>query len=124
MKVTEFRLGSDGEVAVHPTDAPRWQTYAEEAGQPLTGVQLVEQGAVQGAEFQLVRIASGGYFAMHDSDDVAFCQVVSGKGDLGLPGGRSVPYEGPELYIFHPGTLHEWRDVTADTLLSVCLVRA
>ena len=39
-----------------------------------------------------------------------------------LAGGRD--YEAPELYVFHPGALHDWHDVEEDTLLSVCLVRA
>jgi quercetin dioxygenase-like cupin family protein len=75
-------------------------------------------------EIQLVEIAAGGYFAMHASPDIAFCQVVRGRGKLGLPGGTEISYEAPELYVFHPGALHDWHDVEEDTLLSVCLVRA
>src|SRR5215217_6713978 len=69
-------------------------------------------------------IAAGGHFAMHASPDIAFCQVVRGRGKLGLPGGTEISYEAPELYVFHPGALHDWHDVEEDTLLSVCLVRA
>ncbi len=122
MRVTEFVL-DDGEVRVDATDDPAWTRFAEFDGRPLTGVELVEQGEVDGAQFQLVRIRTGGYFAMHTSPETAFCQIIKGSGTLGLPEGRGVPYDGPELYIFHPGSLHEWRDVTSDTLLSVCLVR-
>jgi hypothetical protein len=61
---------------------------------------------------------------MHASSDVAFCQVVRGQGKLGLPGGTEVAYRAPELYVFHPGALHDWHDVEQTTLLSVCLVRS
>jgi hypothetical protein len=53
---------------------------------------------------------------------LAFCQIVRGRGRLGLPDGRSLAYEGPELYVFLPDTLHDWHDVEEDTLLAVCLV--
>jgi quercetin dioxygenase-like cupin family protein len=55
---------------------------------------------------------------------IAFCQVVRGRGKLGLPGGTEIGYEAPELYVFHPGALHDWHEVEEATLLSVCLVRA
>jgi hypothetical protein len=42
---------------------------------------------------------------------------------LVLPSGEKIDYEGPELYIFEPGTLHGWRDVVEDTLLLVCQVK-
>ena len=75
-------------------------------------------------EIQLVEIAAGGHFAMHASSDFAFCQVVRGQGKLGLPDGTEVAYQAPELYVFHPGALHDWHDVEQTTLLSVCLVRS
>jgi quercetin dioxygenase-like cupin family protein len=87
-------------------------------------VRLVVVERLPLGEIQLVEIAAGGYFAMHASPDIAFCQVVRGRGKLGLPGGTEISYEAPELYVFHPGALHDWHDVKEDTLLSVCLVRA
>jgi quercetin dioxygenase-like cupin family protein len=77
----------------------------------------------RGALIQLVEIAAGGSFAMHSSPDVAFCQMVRGRGTLGLPDGRELEYAAAELYVFLPGTLHDWHNVEDDTLLSVCLVR-
>ena len=121
MRVTSF-TDHDGEVAVEATDTPAWQPFEEFDGKPLEQVQLVEVGAAGPAELQLVRIAAGGHFAMHSSPDLAFCQVVEGAGTLRLPDGSGLSYVAPELYVFHPHTLHEWTDVTEDTLLSVCLV--
>jgi quercetin dioxygenase-like cupin family protein len=121
MQVTEF-TDDDGTVLAAVSEAPAWQPFEEFDGKPLDSVELVEIGRTGNAEMQLVRIAAGGHFAMHSSPDIAFCQIVEGAGTLRLPDGRERTYEGPELYIFHPGTLHEWVAVTADTLLSVCLI--
>lgn len=123
MRVTDFRLTEDQRrVVPEVTDAPAWKPFEQWEGESLRGVELVELPGAPGAEFQLVHIARGGHFVMHSSPKVAFCQVVGGSGTLGLPYGDELAYEGPELYVFRPRTLHEWRDVTADTLLSVCLV--
>lgn len=122
MRVTDFRLDRDGTVEPAVTASPAWQPFAELEGEKLTDVGLVELGRSGPAELQLVRIAAGGHFVMHSSPALAFCQVVEGAGTLALPDGRELTYEGPELYIFRPHTLHEWRDVRRDTLLSVCLV--
>lgn len=102
---------------------PTWQKFNEFDGKPLDQVHLDEVLDVPGARFQLVEIAAGGTFAMHSSPDVAYCQVVRGKGKLGLPDGDALDFEGPELYIFLPNTLHDWHDIEIDTLLSVCLVK-
>lgn len=122
MKATIF-YESDGGVASEVRSSPRFEPFEEFDGKKLVGVRLDEVLSVAGAEFQLVEIAAGGYFTMHTSPDEAFCQVVRGKGTLGLPDGCSIPYEGPELFVFRPGSLHEWRDVEGDTLLAVCLVK-
>jgi quercetin dioxygenase-like cupin family protein len=121
MRVTTF-TEHNGTVETTVDQAPSWQPFEQFDGKPLDGVGLVELGRTAEAELQLVRIAAGGHFAMHSSPDIAFCQVVEGAGTLRLPDGRELAYEGPELYVFHPHTLHEWADVTADTRLSVCLV--
>lgn len=121
MRTTVFRL-EDG-VGYEVNAAPDWEPFEEYDGKPLAQVSLVELLRVPGAEVQLVEIRAGGAFAMHSSPDVAFCQVVRGGGRLGLPDGTELAYEGPELYVFLPGTQHDWHDVTEDTLLSVCLVK-
>lgn len=122
MRTTRFGAGADGVVSA-VTDRPMWQPFEVYNGKPLQGVRLFEIDEVPGAEFQMVEIAAGGHFAMHTSPDVAFCQIVRGRGKLGMPDDRETQYRGPELYIFHPGSLHDWHDVEEDTLLSVCLIR-
>ncbi|HSK91049.1 MAG TPA: hypothetical protein VK875_07040 [Euzebyales bacterium] len=121
MRVTTFTQ-LDGQVQPAVDRQPDWQPFEQFDGKPLERVELVELGRTAEADLQLVRIAAGGHFAMHASPDIAFCQIVEGSGTLRLPDGRELAYEGPELYVFHPHTLHEWVDVTSDTLLSVCLV--
>jgi quercetin dioxygenase-like cupin family protein len=122
MRVTIFTR-HDGTVEPAIDDAPAWEPFEEFDGKQLTEVDLAELGETAQVELQLVRIAAGGHFAMHSSPDVAFCQIIEGAGTLRLPDGRELTYRGPELYIFHPDTLHEWDAVTSDTLLSVCLIR-
>lgn len=121
MRTTVFRL-KDG-VVYDVKDTPEWKPFEEYDGKPLDQVSLVDLLLVPGGEIQLVEIKASGSFAMHSSPDVAFCQVVRGRGRLGLPDGTELAYEGPELYVFLPGTEHDWRTITEDTLLSVCLVR-
>jgi quercetin dioxygenase-like cupin family protein len=122
MRTTVFELRS-GAVATDTREEPSWERFEEFDGKPLERVRVQDLLEPPGALVQLVEIAAGGHFAMHSSPDVAFCQIVRGRGKLGLPDGREVEYEGPELYVFQPGTLHDWHDVEEDTLLSVCLVR-
>jgi quercetin dioxygenase-like cupin family protein len=117
-----FELSSEG-VEADVDEEPRWEPFEEFDGNPLEQVRVHDVVEVPGALIQLVEIAAGGSFAMHSSPDVAFCQIMRGRGKLGLPDGRRLDYEGPELYVFQPGTLHDWHDVAEDTLLSVCLVR-
>lgn len=121
MQTTIFTLVGDRiDTTVNAT--PEWKPFDEFEGKPLDRVRLVELLTASSAEVQLVEIAAGGRFAMHSSPKMAFCQVVRGKGKLGLPDGRELAYEGPELYVFLPNTLHDWHDIERDTLLSVCLI--
>jgi quercetin dioxygenase-like cupin family protein len=122
MKTTVFELHS-GTVVTNVRDEPDWQPFEEYDGQPLERVRVQDLIEPPQALVQLVEIAAGGCFAMHSSPDVAFCQIVRGRGKLGLPDGRELDYEGPELFVFLPRTLHDWHDIAEDTLLSVCLVR-
>jgi quercetin dioxygenase-like cupin family protein len=121
MRVTIFDL-DDGTVVPDVTPYPSWSSFEDYDGEPLTKVERVDLPPLPGAEAQLVHIAAGGHFVMHTSPDLAFCQIVRGRGVLRLPDGREHDYAGPELYVFRPHTLHEWDAVTEDTLLSVCLV--
>ena len=123
MRVTTF-TAEDDRVDARVEDRPGWEPFPEYDGKPLQGVRLVVVEKLALGEIQLVEIAAGGHFAMHTSPDVAFCQIVRGRGKLGLPDGREIAYRGPELYVFQPGSLHDWHDIEEDTLLSVCLVRA
>lgn len=121
MKVTAFtRDGAD--VRAEVTTEPAWQPFEEWEGAPLTGVQRVDLLVSPRATLQQVHLRAGGQFVMHTTPDLAFCQIVRGSGVLVLPDGTRLAYQGPELYLFHPGSLHEWTDITEDTLLSVCLV--
>ena len=122
MRTTVFGLHS-GDVAADVREQPDWQPFDEYDGKPLERVRVQDLAEPLGALIQLVEIGAGGSFTMHSSPDVAFCQIVRGAGKLGLPDGRELHYQAPELYIFLPGTLHDWHDVEEDTLLSVCLVR-
>lgn len=121
MRTTVFELHS-GEVAPDVRERPEWQPFEEFDGKPLERVRVQDVIEPPGALIQLVEIAAGGSFAMHSSPQVAFCQIVRGRGKLGLPGGRELDYSAPELYVFLPGTLHDWHAIEEDTLLSVCLV--
>jgi quercetin dioxygenase-like cupin family protein len=123
MRVTTFREAGE-RVDAQVSASPPWQPFDEYDGKPLKHVRLVVVERLPLGEVQLVEIAAGGHFAMHASPDIAFCQVVRGRGKLGLPGRTEISYQAPELYVFHPGALHDWHAVEEDTLLSVCLVRA
>ena len=122
MRTTIFELRDD-DVAPRVIATPEWQPFEEYDGLPLERVRVFDVLETRRALVQLVEIAAGGSFAMHSSPDVAFCQVVRGRGRLGLPDRRELAYEAPELYVFLPGTLHDWHAIEEDTLLSVCLVR-
>jgi quercetin dioxygenase-like cupin family protein len=122
MRVTAF-TDEGNRTGVNVWASPAWEPFDQYDGKPLEGVRLVVVERLPLGEIQLVEIAAGGRFAMHASPDVAFCQVVRGRGKLGLPGGTEITYQAPELYVFHPGALHDWHDVEQATLLSVCLVR-
>ena len=122
MRTTTFTAEGD-RVEAAVAEWPGWRPFEEIDGKTLRDVKLFEIAEVPGAELQMVEIAAGGHFAMHTSPDIAFCQVIRGRGKLILPEGRALDYSGPELYIFHPGSYHEWSDIEEGTLLSVCLVK-
>jgi quercetin dioxygenase-like cupin family protein len=121
MRTSVFGLNDDM-VSPAVTERPSWKPFEEYDGKPLKQVGLVEVIEFPHGAIQLVEIRAGGSFAMHSSPDVAFCQIVRGRGKLGLPDGTEIDYDGPELFVFLPDTLHDWHDIEEDTLLSVCLV--
>jgi hypothetical protein len=93
MRTTVFELVS-GEVMPSVQSEPAWQPFEEYDSKPLERVRVQDLLEPPGALIQLVEIRAGGSFAMHSSPDVAFCQVVRGRGKLGLPGGRELEYRG------------------------------
>jgi quercetin dioxygenase-like cupin family protein len=122
MRTTIF-TAKDGQVSVDTRERPGWEPLGDYEGKPLVHVRMAELAQVKHAEMQTFEIGAGGSFAMHASPDVAFCQIVRGRGRLGLPDGREIAYQAPELYVFLPGSLHDWHAVEEDTLLSVCLIK-
>ncbi|MFA9429646.1 cupin domain-containing protein [Egicoccus sp. AB-alg2] len=122
MRTTRFDATPDGGVRVVVDEAPAFAPMPDWNGETLNGVRLHEIERRGDIELQLVEIAAGGSFVMHASPKLAFCHVVRGAGRLGLPGGESLAYRGPETYVFHPGALHDWHDVEEDTLLAVAIV--
>ena len=123
MQTTIFSLDEEGRVVTTTNKTPNWRPFEEFDGEPLDRIRLVELEQGSYCEIQLVELGTGGNFVMHTGPELAFCQIVRGKGKLGLPEGKEILYEGPELYVFHPGTLHDWHDIEDDTLLAVCQVR-
>ncbi|HET7727640.1 MAG TPA: hypothetical protein VFK54_09965 [Candidatus Limnocylindrales bacterium] len=121
MRVTLF-TDVDGQTAVDARPDAVLEPMADWQGTPLSGVRWQRIHEDRTLDIQLVEIAAGGQFVMHSSPSVAFCQIVRGRGALGLPDGTSVPYAGPELFVFLPNSRHDWHDIAEDTLLAVCLV--
>ena len=120
MNATIFSI-REGELVAHTSESLP-QPFEEFDGKPLDRVTRVDVHSAPRVEIQFVEIGAGGHFAMHSSPVIAFCQIVRGKGKLGLPDGTALRYAGPELYVFMPDTLHDWHDIEEDTFLSVCLV--
>jgi quercetin dioxygenase-like cupin family protein len=107
----------DGHVQLQRSEVPPWGDTDE-----FGGVSAELYRSPNGtSSFHL--IPAGTSVPIHSGPDYAFCHIVTGRGKLVLPSGEETDYHGPELYIFEPGTLHGWRDVVEDTLLSVCLVK-
>ena len=122
MRTSIFRLHG-GEIYVQVSTTPAWKP-SEFEGEPVPGVEDTEVHASPGGTSLLIRLSAASGYPMHSGPFYAHCQVVSGRGSVGLPDGRKVDYVGPELYVFEPGTMHDWHDITEDTVLSICLVPA
>jgi quercetin dioxygenase-like cupin family protein len=121
MRVSRVLL--DGEaVRCAVLDGVEFEPVDEVAGERVEGVSAAHLTFAEHASAHLVRIAVGGGFPMHTGPESGFVTVIEGSGTLVLPGGVRVAYAAPELFLFAPDTLHSWTDVTADTLMSACLV--
>jgi quercetin dioxygenase-like cupin family protein len=122
VQTTIWRL-TDGSVDPQVADGLAWQPSTFE-GEPVPGVEDVVLHESPNGTMLLIRMRAPGGYPMHAGQDFAFCQVVEGRGKVGLPDGRTVSFNGPELYIFEPGTTHDWHDLAEDTLLAICLVKS
>lgn len=121
MRVTTFSLEHDGVVVAVRAELD-WQTIEAVDGQALARVDFAELHSTHESVIRLARIRAGGSFPMHTGPELAVCQIIAGRGKLGLPGARSLDFAAPELYILEPGTLHDWHDIVEDTVMSVCLI--
>jgi quercetin dioxygenase-like cupin family protein len=115
MQTTIFTV-DDGNVEFSGSAAPPW------AAPDQFGQAAAELHRSPNAVSTLYSIPAGCTVPVHSGPGYAFCQIVTGRGKLVLPGGREVAYRAPELFILEPGALHGWSEVTEDTLLSVCEV--
>ena len=118
MRATILRLR---EGTLEPESVPDdgWHTVSEWDGSEVTGVENAEIHRSVNGTVLLVRIRAGGVFPLHAGRVYSVCQIISGRGVLGLPNRRELPYRAPELFLFEPGTLHSW-GASEDTLFSVC----
>ena len=122
MRTTIVTLSAAGVPVPVVDPEPTFSAFEEWDSAPLHGVRLHEIETRGAIELQLVEIAAGGEFVMHSSPKLAFCHVVRGAGLLGFPDGSAQAYRGPETFVFHPGTPHDWHDVLEDTLLAVAIM--
>jgi quercetin dioxygenase-like cupin family protein len=99
-----------------------WRDVSEWDGQAVSGTQNVEIHRSAHGVVVLVRIRAGGRFPMHAGSVNTVCQIVRGRGTVGLPNGHEAPYDAPELFIFEPGALHAW-NAEKDTEFTVCEIR-
>ncbi len=122
MRTTFFDLAGD-EIVVDARATPAWHEVPESQQQDVTAGQAAETREFP--EFLVVmhRLPVGSKFPVHSGPYYSFCQLTSGRGTMVLADGREFQYSAPELYVFAPGALHGWKDITEETVLSVCLVK-
>jgi quercetin dioxygenase-like cupin family protein len=116
VRTTVFNL-VEGRVEPKSSEVPPWAT-PDEFGQAAAEVFRSANGTSV-----LYSIPVGCTVPIHAGSNYAFCQIVAGRGKLVLPGDLEIEYSAPELFIFEPGALHGWADVSEDTLLSVTDVK-
>jgi quercetin dioxygenase-like cupin family protein len=116
VRTTVFNV-VDGRVEFKASETASWAA-ADESGQRAAEIYRSPNGASV-----LYSIPAGCTVPIHSGTNYSFCQIVTGRGKLTLPGGREIDYSAPELFILEPGALHGWSDVVEDTLLSVSDVK-
>jgi quercetin dioxygenase-like cupin family protein len=109
--------GNGVDVTVMP--APSWYAVEEWNGVNVTGTHNAQIHEWAHGRILLVRIAAGGRFPMHAGSVYTICQIVTGRGSVGLPDGEILAYRAPEVLIFEPGTPHAWIALE-NTEFSVC----
>jgi quercetin dioxygenase-like cupin family protein len=122
MKTTILTL-ADGTIKVNPVTDPEWTDVDEHGSERGLANQAADLHQFANATVLVHRIPAGRHFPDHTSPDrFSVAHVVTGKGTLTLPGDQRIPFTAPETFIFEPGTLHGWHDITEDTLLAICNV--
>jgi quercetin dioxygenase-like cupin family protein len=116
MRLLTF-TGADDTTAFSTADV-ELRPMGEFDGRALRGVTL-RVFDLRTLELQLVGLDTGGHFVMHGGPVTAVCQVIAGAGRLRVPSGETIEYRSGDVIVFEPDALHEWLDVTADTLLSI-----
>lgn len=112
-------LGVGGTVA--GTDRPAPTPLEEVEGTPVTGVRLWARDIGARVRVEVIEIDVGGELPMHAGPHFATCQVVRGRGQLGLPAG-DVAFDGPAMFTFEPGASHSWHSIEEPTLMTTCVV--
>ncbi len=111
-------LGEGG--AVLGTDRPEPVPLHEIEGQPAVGVRVWMRD-VGPTRVEVIELDVGASLPMHAGPHFATCQVVSGRGKLGLPDG-DVAFDGPAMFTFEAGADHSWHSIEEPTVLTTCVV--
>ncbi len=104
-------LGTD-----HPAPAP----LTEIEGEPAVGVRVWMRD-IGPTRVEVIELDVGARLPMHAGPHFATCQVVRGRGKLGLPAG-DVQFDGPAMFTFEAGADHSWHSIEEPTLLTTCVV--
>jgi quercetin dioxygenase-like cupin family protein len=119
MEITEFFVSGE-RTEVRPVEAR--PEPLEFDGRTLQEILYWKDEAAPEVRIEVVELSPGADLPMHAGEGFAFCQVVSGKGAVGLPGGDKVPFAAPELLLFEAGSQHSWCDIEEHTVLTICVV--
>jgi quercetin dioxygenase-like cupin family protein len=111
-------VGAGG--AVLGTCEPDLATLSEIEGEPAVGVRVWSRD-VGPSRIEVIELDVGARLPMHAGPHFATCQVVRGRGKLGLPDG-DVPFDGPALFTFEAGADHSWHSIEEPTVMTTCVV--
>jgi quercetin dioxygenase-like cupin family protein len=111
-------VGSGGTLL--DTDRPAPTVLEEIEGEPAIGVRVWMRD-VGPARVEVIELDVGARLPMHAGPHFATCQVVRGRGKLGLPGG-DVVFDGPTMFTFEPGADHSWHSIEEATVMTTCVV--